>query len=163
MHCLALKDCAPEADVPGEDKKLTTALQRAFTSVDAEMLALFHRNGGPHFAASTGVTAIVHDKFFTIAHVGDSRACLFRRVYTETNDECYASFWLTRDHKPNVPEESERIRNSGGSVVYLNEKPFIRGGDFLARLATGERPKQVRNSAVFAYKLHLVGGQNIFS
>merc|ERR1711957_987293 len=44
-----------------------------------------------------------------LAHVGDSRAVLGKRD---------SSMDLTRDHKPNLPSEKERIEAAGGRVVF---------------------------------------------
>ena len=62
---------------------------------------------------------------------------------------------VTTDHKPDQPVERARIEGSGGSVQYLhrhNYKPFIRGGDFDRRKATGESAMQLQYSRAFGGK-----------
>jgi hypothetical protein len=52
----------------------------------------------------------------------------------------------TRPHPPPHPQ-------SGGSLAYLHGgKPFIRGGDFTARQALGDRPMQLNYSRAFGGK-----------
>ena len=58
----------------------------------------------------------------TVAHIGDSKACIARRIDGRIQPE-----WLTIDHKPNMPNELQRIQNNGGSLAWLHgNKPFIR-------------------------------------
>lgn len=70
--------------------------------------------------SGTTVTMAYHDlkeKKITIAHVGDSRAVLGKR---RKGSEKLEAEELTRDHKPNLPEERARIENSDppGRVVF---------------------------------------------
>ena len=75
-----------------------------------------------HYASSTGVAAFLWGNLLTVAHVGDSKACIARQVGEELLPE-----WLTVDHKPNMPHELKRIESNGGSLAWLHgNKPYIR-------------------------------------
>lgn len=139
-----------------EDKKdellegLTSVFQEVFAATDAALLEECRLNQR-HYAASTGVVAFICGNMLTVSHVGDSKACIARLVDDSTGElECEE---LTLSHKPNQPEEQQRIEQQGGALVYLHgDKPYIRGGDFRARQKTGERPKQLNYSRAFGGK-----------
>lgn len=57
---------------------------------------------------------IYKNRLFSI-NIGDSRAILGKRGYIK-----WDSIQLTRDHKPEIPEETARIVNSGGRVAAIN-------------------------------------------
>jgi len=92
-------------------------------------------------AGSTG-TVVVHDRALhkiTVAHVGDSRACLGRegRPRSCLQKLCGCGpkpfLALTKDHKPEQIEEKKRIENSGGTVVfdgYFNYRVYATGKDY---------------------------------
>lgn len=102
-----------------------------------------------HYASSTGVTAFLWRDMLTIAHVGDSKACIAKM----SGQNRLSVEWLTVDHKPNMPHELSRIQQHGGSLVWLHgNKAYIRGGDFLVRQARGEHPKQLNYSRAFGGK-----------
>lgn len=126
---------------------LTGCFRKAFLLADYDLISLCQRHSW-HYTSSTAVTALLHRNLLTVAHIGDSKACIAR--------ECQGSLqcdWLTVDHKPNFPLEHKRIVESGGSLVWLRgNKPYIRGGDFLARQARGEHPKQLNYSRAFGGK-----------
>jgi protein phosphatase 1L len=62
--------------------------------------------------ATALVTLILKDKIY-IANAGDSRAVLLRDENT---------LRITTDHKPDIPEEEERIIKSGGMVTKVSNK-----------------------------------------
>jgi len=127
---------------------IRNALRKAFLTVDQNLLSVCESNEW-HYASSTGVTALLWKDMLTIAHVGDSKACIAK----VTREGRLAVEWLTVDHKPNMPLELRRINESGGSLVWLHgNKAYIRGGDFLARQARGEHPKQLNYSRAFGGK-----------
>lgn len=133
-----------------EDIALTIrdALYHAFLNVDASLIRMC-ADHNLHYASSTGVAAFFWKNLLTVAHVGDSKACIARVA----SDGSIHPEWLTIDHKPNMPHELKRIQASGGSLAYLHgNKPYIRGGDFLRRQANGEHPKQLNYSRAFGGK-----------
>ncbi|THG06891.1 hypothetical protein TEA_016613 [Camellia sinensis var. sinensis] len=56
-----------------------------------------------------------------IANIGDSRAVLA----TISDDVCLVPLQLTVDLKPNLPQETERIRESKGRVFAMLDEPSV--------------------------------------
>lgn len=144
-------DKAGRGDIAGVSdevaEKLRDGLRKTFLSADRSLLDLCTQSK-LHYASSTGVTALLFKNLLTVAHIGDSKACI-ARIH---NDEVHPE-WLTVDHKPDMPIELRRIQASGGSLAYLHgNKPYIRGGDFFKRQALGEHPKQLNYSRAFGGK-----------
>jgi serine/threonine protein phosphatase PrpC len=128
-------------------ERLRDGMRQAFLSCDGAFLEEAARHK-LHYASSTGVAAFLWRNLLTVAHIGDSKACIARMVGNEIHPE-----WLTVDHKPNMPLELRRIEASGGSLAWLHgNKPYIRGGDFFKRQALGEHPKQLNYSRAFGGK-----------
>mmetsp|Transcript_17491 Transcript_17491/g.49623 ORF Transcript_17491/g.49623 Transcript_17491/m.49623 type:complete len:439 (+) Transcript_17491:77-1393(+) len=75
-------------------------------------------------ATRSGCTAsvILHDharRKLYIAHVGDSRCVLARKdPATTAPEKMWQAVDLTVDHKPNLPEEQQRIERNGGQVRF---------------------------------------------
>ena len=127
--------------------KIRSALRQTFLKSDEALINMCH-DMKLHYASSTGVTAFLRQNLLTIAHVGDSKACIARVI-----DNTIYPEWLTVDHKPNMPQELKRIEQAGGSLAWLHgNKPYIRGGDFFQRQAAGEHPKQLNYSRAFGGK-----------
>ncbi|CAB3377440.1 Hypothetical predicted protein [Cloeon dipterum] len=66
-------------------------------------------------SGTTAVVALLGKEKVTVANIGDSRAILGRLVKTENGHEMKV-IELSNDHKPELPEEKERIENAGGVV-----------------------------------------------
>ena len=118
------------------------ACKEGYAATDEDLLESC-RQLKNHYSSSTSVTAVVASGILTTAHLGDSRAYLILR----DADGSLRGAQLTTDHKPDDPEERRRIETSGGSIQLLhhhNNKPFIRGGDFDRRKASGERVMQLQ-------------------
>jgi protein phosphatase len=127
--------------------KIRSALHSAFVETDAALLAMCQERR-LHYTSSTGVVALWCRNLLTIAHVGDSKACIARVTDGHIQPE-----WLTIDHKPDLPNELQRIQQCGGSLAWLHgNKPYIRGGDFFRRQAAGDHPKQLNYSRAFGGK-----------
>ncbi|KAA0161517.1 hypothetical protein FNF31_03800 [Cafeteria roenbergensis] len=109
-------------DVAATKTKLAAALQEAFAQTDAELIESCKADKVLDYVSSTGVVAVLMGKVLSIAH-------------------------------PDKPAELRRIEAAGGSLTYLHGgKPFIRGGDFTARQARGDRPMQLNYSRAFGGK-----------
>ena len=131
----------------GHAEILREAIHNTFLSTDKELIEMCSEKG-LHYASSTGVAAFLWKNLLTVAHVGDSKACIARLDGSDVHPE-----WLTVDHKPNMPFELRRIEANGGSLAWLHgNKPYIRGGDFFRRQALGEHPKQLNYSRAFGGK-----------
>jgi serine/threonine protein phosphatase PrpC len=76
---------------------------------------------------STSIIVIRYDQFLNIINLGDSRCVLCR-------DNIGIS--LTKDHKPNWPEEQQRIENEGGKIYYDGDDWRI--GDLSVSRAHGD-------------------------
>ncbi|CAL5373267.1 unnamed protein product [Camellia sinensis] len=63
---------------------------------------------GPHYG-STACVAIIRNNQLLVANAGDSRCVISRKGQ---------AYNLTRDHKPNLEAENERILKAGGSVQF---------------------------------------------
>ncbi|KAA0148372.1 hypothetical protein FNF27_03414 [Cafeteria roenbergensis] len=135
-------------DVAATKTKLAAALQEAFAQTDAELIESCKADKVLDYVSSTGVVAVLMGKVLSIAHVGDSRVAVGHMV-----DGSLRGGNMTIDHKPDKPAELRRIEAAGGSLTYLHGgKPFIRGGDFTARQARGDRPMQLNYSRAFGGK-----------
>ena len=67
------------------------------------------------YSGSTLVLCCIHKSRLFSVNVGDSRAVLGKKGYIK-----WDFVQLTRDHKPDLPDESARIRNCGGRVAASN-------------------------------------------
>jgi len=102
------------------------AMEAAFRETDAQYLGSAgaeHRDDG-----CTAVAAVVRGQELYLAHVGDSRAVLFR------DGGCVQ---LSEDHKPNRPDERQRIEDRGGVVIWAGT--WRVGGVLAVSRAFGDR------------------------
>lgn len=101
--------------------RVRSAMRNAFLKTDEALIKLCEEKR-LHYASSTGVTVLLRQNLLTVAHVGDSKACVARIINNEIHPE-----WLTVDHKPNMIHELKRIQQCGGSLAWLHgNKPYIR-------------------------------------
>jgi serine/threonine protein phosphatase PrpC len=117
-------------------------LEDAFEETCQHILTQTQRSRIDGWEAGTTATIIVHDRKLckiTVAHVGDSGACLGREVAPGSClQRCFGSaakpfLALTQDHKPQNKEEQKRIECAGGSIVfdgYFNYRVFVEGKDY---------------------------------
>jgi serine/threonine protein phosphatase PrpC len=98
-------------------------LKEDFTSVeDALINAFIHANtalmGTPikyMTSGSTCVATYINGNTYWVANAGDSRAVLARRSPNDPTK--HEAIDLSRDHKPDDPEEQSRIEAWGGFVM----------------------------------------------
>jgi len=81
------------------------AMKNAFASVDEDFVATGQPDGSTACAAT-----LVGGRRIVCANAGDSRAIVVRRDGTVVR--------LSRDHKPGMPDETRRISELGGRVIY---------------------------------------------
>ncbi|XP_017789773.1 PREDICTED: protein phosphatase 1B-like [Habropoda laboriosa] len=87
---------------------VTKGIHSGFLRLDDEMRELPEMSSGKEKSGSTAVCAFISPRNIYIANCGDSRA-----VLCQAGDPVFS----TRDHKPVLPAEKERIQNAGGSVM----------------------------------------------
>eukprot|EP00808_Paulinella_micropora_P004746 g51536.t1 len=112
-----------------------------------------------HYASTTAVTALVHfpSNVMVVANLGDSHLVMGGKPAAspspsgKTDGKSGSSstggdsaggegasvepshvsaVMVTAPHRADHAKERARIEEAGGSVVYIHNKPFIRGGDF---------------------------------
>lgn len=106
-HCAEhLLDCIMQTEEFRED--VTKGIHSGFLRLDDTMRSLPEISSGEDKSGSTAVCAFISPKQIFIANCGDSRAVISREGRT---------VFSTRDHKPGLPQERERIQKAGGSVL----------------------------------------------
>jgi len=84
---------------------IVRSMQDAFTTIDSDFVRTGYNDGTTACAA-----VVVGGKKIVCANAGDSRAIILGRNGIVTK--------ITRDHKPGVPDETKRITDLGGRVIY---------------------------------------------
>lgn len=138
---------APEV---ATDRLLEHAARDMYASTDTALLAACAESK-QHYATCTSVTLMVLGYTLVVGHLGDSRIVIGKEDF----EGKLVGELVTMDHKPDQEVERARIEQCGGMVERLqnhNNKPFIRGGDFMMRKALGEQPMQLQYSRAFGGK-----------
>uniref|UniRef100_A0ACD5XRI1 Uncharacterized protein n=1 Tax=Avena sativa TaxID=4498 RepID=A0ACD5XRI1_AVESA len=113
MHELVAEELAGGPD----PESWSGAMERSFARMDAEVTASGRGDSAScrceshkcDHVGSTAVVAIVDDQRVVVANCGDSRAVLCRDGKPVP---------LSSDHKPDRPDELERIEAAGGRVIF---------------------------------------------
>ncbi|KAJ0984027.1 hypothetical protein J5N97_002383 [Dioscorea zingiberensis] len=120
MHEIVAEELEKERSAPTVATEWEGVMGRSFTRMDAEALGW---RAGPQagtcrcelrtpncdHVGSTAVVAVVTPEQLVVANCGDSRAVLSRGG---------VAIPLSTDHKPDRPDEMERIEAAGGRVIY---------------------------------------------
>ncbi|KAJ4753000.1 Protein phosphatase 2C family protein [Rhynchospora pubera] len=98
-----------------------TALEEAYNKMDEELLSTNIVQDG-----STASTVVIFQNRFFVAHIGDSRVVISHRNKPGGS----IAKALTRDHRPDLTEERQRIEAAGGQVTFkgtwrINDKIAI--------------------------------------
>ena len=97
------------------------ALTQAFTRADADMARRMGKDA-VEFSGTTGTVALLQGSRLFVACVGDSRAVISVKDGRATDVR-----ELSRDHRPNLPDECHRVMQAGGRV----EPKKLPSGDFV--------------------------------
>ncbi|XP_040384333.1 probable protein phosphatase 2C 8 [Oryza brachyantha] len=101
-----------DADVADEDRaRWKEAMAACFARVDSEVGGAEESDAGEQTVGSTAVVAVVGPRRIVVANCGDSRAVLSRGGVAVP---------LSSDHKPDRPDEMERVEAAGGRVINWN-------------------------------------------
>jgi serine/threonine protein phosphatase PrpC len=92
-----------------------------------------------NLSGSTCVSVIYTPEKLIIANLGDSRCVLGKKINNEWKAEN-----LTRDHKPNIPEEAERIKSYGGRIRPMKDED----GNFVGPLRVYMKEKDIPGLAM---------------
>ena len=93
-------------------------INQTFKNADLEMIK--HTEFDHDFSGTTCNLVFQFNKHLLCASVGDSRGII---IYDQNNTNTYQGiFPISNDHKPNLPQEYERILQSGGIVDKLTDQ-----------------------------------------
>ncbi|CAD7702049.1 unnamed protein product [Ostreobium quekettii] len=106
--CWAPGPALPRAEHPGLGlPQVACAIHSAFRLMDGQLM----EEGVAEDMGTTAVVGLVSESHLCVANCGDSRAVLSRGGM---------AYRLTRDHKPDLEDEQERINSCGGVVLNFN-------------------------------------------
>ncbi|XP_059476848.1 protein phosphatase 1A [Neocloeon triangulifer] len=108
MQTDEFKKSIGDSDPTSATDAIKQGIRSGFLNLDENMRELPEVATGEDKSGSTAVCALITPQTVFIANCGDSRAIISR--------DGYPSF-STRDHKPIMPDEKERIQRAGGSVM----------------------------------------------
>ncbi|KAK4734678.1 hypothetical protein R3W88_008939 [Solanum pinnatisectum] len=108
LHRLVIQQVSEGEDYDGKSINWGKVMMESFRKMDEKV-----NKEGAEMATigSTAVVAVVGEEEFVVANCGDSRAVLSRAGVAVP---------LSIDHKPDRPDELDRIENSGGKVINWN-------------------------------------------
>lgn len=98
------------------------AMSECIVTIEKAMLS--DRTINSRFSGSTCVLATILGNQLTCANIGDSRVILGRR---NTTDGTICPVEVSRDHKPDCPDEKARIEAKGGRVFAITYEDGIDG------------------------------------
>ena len=99
-----------------QNDNLTEVITETFIKENENLLK--NPNIDTNLSGTTCVSLIYTPKKLIIANIGDSRVILGKQL----KNNIWESEILSRDHKPNIPEESERIKEKGGRIRPMKDE-----------------------------------------
>ena len=116
---------------------LSEIIKQAFAMENNSLLR--NRQIDSTFSGSTCVAVIYTSEKLIIMNLGDSRCILGKKINNEYKIEN-----LTKDHKPNVQEEAERIKSYGGRIRAMMDDE----GNFVGPLRVYLKDKDIPGLAM---------------
>jgi serine/threonine protein phosphatase PrpC len=92
-------------------------IKESFREADLQMIK--QKQFDYNFSGTTCNLVFQFNKYLVCANVGDSRGIL---ICDEDNNKNQKIFPLSRDHKPDLPDELPRIQSKGGRVDKLTDQ-----------------------------------------
>ncbi|CAG2161792.1 unnamed protein product [Oppiella nova] len=111
---------------------VVSAIENGFLELDEEMKKHPDFVSGEDKSGTTAICTLISPSHLFIANLGDSRAVLCRSG---------AVYFSTEDHKPNNPQERQRIVEAGGNVMISR----VNGSLAVSRALGDYEYKQVAN------------------
>uniref|UniRef100_A0ACD5XEF5 Uncharacterized protein n=1 Tax=Avena sativa TaxID=4498 RepID=A0ACD5XEF5_AVESA len=122
MHEIVVEEARSTGSDSDDAERWKGVMERSFARMDAEAVGSRASGADPaptcrcelqlpkcDHVGSTAVVAVVGPRHLVVSNCGDSRAVLCRRG---------AAIPLSSDHKPDRPDELERIQAAGGRVIF---------------------------------------------
>ena len=116
---------------------LSQAIKQTFEMENNSLLR--NKQIDSNLSGSTCVSIIYTPEKLIIANLGDSRCVLGKKINNEWKAEN-----LTKDHKPSVPEEAERIKSFGGRIRPMKDED----GNFIGPLRVYMKEKDIPGLAM---------------
>lgn len=88
------------------------------SSIETLSKEIKHQSFDTSISGSTLTSILIRGSLLYCANIGDSRVILGRQ---NSNSGSWLPIPISRDHKPENPEESARIRNKGGRIDTLHD------------------------------------------
>ena len=121
-----------------QNDNLTEVITETFIKENENLLK--NPNIDTNLSGTTCVSLIYTPKKLIIANIGDSRVILGKQL----KNNIWESEILSRDHKPNIPEESERIKEKGGRIRPMKDEY----GNFIGPLRVYMKDKDMPGLAM---------------
>ena len=124
---------------------LSPILKNAFILENKSLLR--NKQMETELSGSTCVSVIFTPEKLILAHIGDSRCILGKCTEIVENEEKkkkWTALNLTRDHKPTIPEEADRILKKGGRIRPMKDED----GEFIGPLRVYMKEKDMPGLAM---------------
>ncbi|KAG0490556.1 hypothetical protein HPP92_007419 [Vanilla planifolia] len=111
MHLVLAEEAAAAGEAEGEVRRWRKAMEASFARLDGEFSAVVAEQfvkAADKTVGSTAVVAVVGLRKIFVANCGDSRVVLSRGGVAVP---------LSFDHKPDRPDEMERVEADGGRII----------------------------------------------